>query len=291
MSGKENKVPIHQIKTKEMNARGFAIIDLSIKGEKGYDSSVLHRHTFFELFLFTNSQGRHEIDFRNYPIEKNTVHFVSPGQIHRVILQDTKGYAVCFTEDFIALKTEEDLTTTFPFYEPEGPSFLQLDKNLASEIGNLIRSGEREYAAGHNAELLRSYLNLILFKIKARFLEDAPVMTGSDQQKKMKVTLFKKLINDHFISHEPLSFYAERLNISPNHLNAICKKHGGRTASELVNERLLLECKRLLYATDLSIKEISFQLGFADVPYFNRFFKKRAGKTPLAYREQVRKDR
>jgi AraC family transcriptional activator of pobA len=104
------------------------------------------------------------------------------------------------------------------------------------------------------------------------------------------VIQFKKLINTNYLNHLSVSDYASSLNITPNHLNALCKKYEGRTAIQLIQERLLLESKRLLYATDMNIKEISYHLRFEDVPYFNRFFKKLTELTPIQYRECFQKN-
>lgn len=105
---KDNKyVPLHPIHTKEMQTMGFDLMDLESKSGKRYDSSVAHRYTFFELFLFTGGKGVHEIDFHHYPALKNTGHFISPGQIHKLTLRNTTGYVFCFTEDFSLLKPKE----------------------------------------------------------------------------------------------------------------------------------------------------------------------------------------
>jgi AraC-like DNA-binding protein len=137
--------------------------------------------------------------------------------------------------------------------------------------------------------MVHAYLNIILLKLKTRFIHDKKSEVSDSKSKTQKMTLFKKLVNESFLTHQPVSSYASSLNVSPNYLNALCKKHEGRSAIQLIHERLLLESKRLLYATDMDIKEISFHLNFEDVPYFNRFFKKHTNLTPVQYREQSRK--
>lgn len=284
-------VPLHTIKTKEMGPLGFGVIDLVGKGGI-YDSSVPHRHTFFELLFFERGQGIHEIDFNLLPIEDNSVHFVSPGQIHKLSLKKTKGYVLCFTEDFVSLESKESFVESFPFYDSSNSPILNLNKELSEEINSLIALVARELRSGNNnaPDLYRSYLNIILLKLKSFFILTKKNSKHPNQHKKQKVIQFKKLINELYLQHKTVSDYAERLNITPNHLNALCKKHEGRTATQLIQERLLLESKRLLYATDMNIKEISFYLHFEDVPYFNRFFKKQTGFTPIQYRQQSLKN-
>jgi AraC family transcriptional regulator, transcriptional activator of pobA len=284
-------VPIHRIKTKEMQPFGFDVININVKnGGRAYDSSVLHRHTFFELFLFTGGKGLHEVDFQYFDTEPFSVHFVSPGQIHNLHVKSAKGYVVCFNEDFVSLDDEEDFVEKFPFYDGSSPPVMKLDKELATEIESLILSVAKElHVNSKNTELCRSYLNIILLKLRDCFTQGknpGPSIAG----KKKKVTQFKKFINDNYLKHVSVSDYASLLNITPNHLNALCKKYEGRTAIQLIQERLLLESKRLLYATDMNIKEISYHLRFEDVPYFNRFFKKLTELTPIQYRERFQKN-
>jgi AraC family transcriptional activator of pobA len=284
-------VPIHRIKTKEMQPFGFDVINVSAKDGRAYDSSILHRHTFFELFLFTGGKGLHEVDFQYFETEPFSAHFVSPGQIHNLHIKSAKGYVVCFNEDFVSLDAEEDFVEKFPFYEGSTPPVLKLSKELATEIEGLILAVSKElHTNPNNTELFRSYLNIILIKLRDRFNADRKIPGPSLAGKKKKVIQFKKLINTNYLNHLSVSDYASSLNITPNHLNALCKKYEGRTAIQLIQERLLLESKRLLYATDMNIKEISYHLRFEDVPYFNRFFKKLTELTPIQYRECFQKN-
>ncbi|PBQ32279.1 hypothetical protein CNR22_11015 [Sphingobacteriaceae bacterium] len=288
MNSYTQKVPLHTIKTKEMGPSGFGIIDLFGSGGKVYDSSVPHRHTFYELLFFNEAQGKHEIDFDHFTVEKNSVHLVSPGQIHKLILKKNKGYVLCFNEDFVSLKSKEPFTEAFPFYNGSQPPIIILTKDLSAQIEELIKSLQAEMQANEQTDMdiCRSYLNIILLKLKAVFNEKIKNLKQDSQVISNKVFQFKTLIDKHYFSHISVSEYAKKLNVSPNHLNAICKKYTGKTASLVIQERTLLEAKRLLYATDMHIKEISFYLHFEDLPYFNRFFKKHTGLSPLAYRSQ-----
>jgi AraC family transcriptional regulator, transcriptional activator of pobA len=286
-------VPVHAIKTKEMDALGFGIINLLDNAGMAYDSAVPHRHTFFELLVFTKAQGKHEIDFGHYPVKSNSVHFVSPGQIHTLHLKKNDGYVICFSEDFVSLKSKERLVDSFPYFNNSNYPVLKLTKQLGLELEELLKSINQELKKGktHSIDICRSYLNIILLKLKACYAESLESNKQSVSEKHQKITQFKKLIHDNYLSHKTVSDYAEDLFISPNHLNALCKKEEGKTASQLIQERILLEAKRLLYATDLQIKEISFYLRFEDVPYFNRFFKKQTKVSPNEYRLQFLKNR
>ena len=258
------QVPLHAIKTKEMGPLGFGIIDLLGNGGKAYDSSVPHRHTFFELLFFVQAKGRHEIDFKHYPVENNNVHFVSPGQIHKLSLEKKKGCVLCFTEDFVALKSSGRLAEAFPFFDGSHYPVLKLNKEFSVQVQELVASLSRELRSDNSdsMDICRSYLNILLLKLRTCFNETIKDAKPDPQDKTQKVALFKKLIDAHYLSHKTVSEYARELSVSPNHLNALCKKQEGKTATQLIQERLLLEAKRVLYATEMHIKEISFYLHF-----------------------------
>lgn len=79
--------------------------------------------------------------------------------------------------------------------------------------------------------------------------------------------------------------YAGLLFITPNHLNALCKASVGKSAGEMIRDRLLLEAKRMLANSAMSVSEIAYDLRFEDNAYFSRFFKKYTGHTPEEFRK------
>ncbi len=92
------------------------------------------------------------------------------------------------------------------------------------------------------------------------------------------------LLDRYFKTQKRLEFYSESLGISLRRLNAICLHHLDKTLYELIQERRFNESLRLLKFTELSVKEISYYLGFSDPPYFIRCFKKQTGRTPRRFR-------
>ena len=92
------------------------------------------------------------------------------------------------------------------------------------------------------------------------------------------------LLERHFKTQKRLDFYSDRLEVSLRRLNAICIYHLHKTLYELIQERRFNESKKLLESSTLSVKEITYYLGFCDPPYFIRYFKKQTGLTPRRYR-------
>lgn len=95
---------------------------------------------------------------------------------------------------------------------------------------------------------------------------------------------FTTLVDQHFREHWSIARYASQIGINSNRLNLICRNHAGQSALQIINERLLLESKRCLTYTDMTISEVSDSLGFSEPAYFSRFFKKIYGISPRDYR-------
>jgi len=106
------------------------------------------------------------------------------------------------------------------------------------------------------------------------------------QQKLTLLRSFQSLIDRHFRAIKLPKEYADLLYVTPNHLNALCQDLVGKTAGDLIRDRVLLEAKRLLTNADMTVTEIAYDLNFGDNSYFNRFFKKNVGVTPDEFRKQ-----
>jgi AraC family transcriptional regulator, transcriptional activator of pobA len=280
-------IPIHNLQVKNLKRENFDIIQLNGEQDKDYDSVIPHRHNFYELMVFDEGDGKHEIDFNEYPIEKNSVHFVSPTQVHRLKSAAAKGHVICFSEEFITLEARSSFLELFPYYDfhcysPTIKLCTETFNDLRKSLDVLKENFSKDSFL--KDDIVRCHLQIILLKIKEFFLINDLRTTHQISSTNSKILQFKKLIDVNYIKHFSAFQYAQNLNISPNYLNSICKKETGKTATELVHERLLLESKRLLYSTRLSIKEISGHLNFDSDAYFVRFFKKEVGKTPLDFR-------
>lgn len=98
------------------------------------------------------------------------------------------------------------------------------------------------------------------------------------------VRQFQALIESHFLGQPTIEWFADSLGITAAHLNALCRRETGASALQLFHERVLLEAKRNLTYTNLTISQVSDMLGFSEPAYFTRFFKRLTGFTPKAFR-------
>lgn len=283
----KQEIPIHDFSQDDASSIPFKIISLNTLGH--YDTSVPHRHNYYEIFILFKGGGTHEIDFIIYPIEDNCIHYVSPGQVHHVKRElDTFGYVILFSRDFYSIVAEKkDLLFDLPFLNNNGakPIFNITEKEM-EEIKPLLTAMEKEARSNlsNHQEIIRSYLNILLLKSNRIYLNQNPETdtTNSD-------TLFNRfriMLEKNFSKLHKVKEYAEEIGTSEKTLNEHCKKISGKTASEHIYNRIILEAKRLLKHSDQSTKEIAFFLNFHDPAHFNKFFKKQVGKSPGEFRAE-----
>lgn len=266
---------------------------ISLLPEKELSDKDYHRHDYYEIMLFEKGGGEHIIDFNSLKIDNYSVHFVLPGQVHKLKRKKhSNGFAVLFSEEFILVNKKEKENTIFelPFYNNTLPCSLPLTKNEFNELGFLIQKIELEEKQneGHD-KIAGAYINLLLL-ILQRACNNFVNQSGKEISGKTGLLIaFKRLLEKNFASGMKPGEYGKHLNITTGYLNDILKEAFNKTTGELLQERIVLEGKRLLFHTDLTINEVAYKLGFEDPAYFARLFRKNTGLTPKDYRVSSRK--
>ncbi len=243
-----------------------------------------HAHTFYLVMWIAAGSGKHTIDFRTYDVTGGQLYFLTPGQVHSWQLsEDIRGFNLFFESHFFRSRFGNRLFR-YPFFHSNQyqPLLSVTDQQL--QLDTLLTYTYSEYSqhTPRNYELLLSYLHILLEtsnRIYSKQLLDEKFPHYYD-----RIRQFEELIEDQLLRNRSIKAYADQMHLSPNHLNAICRRVLGKTASQLYQERLVTEAQRLLLHTGKSAKEISYLLGFEDSSYFGRFFKKHTGKTPSAFR-------
>lgn len=240
-----------------------------------------HRHDFFQAMLVTSGTGWHQIDFIKHPVKANQIFLMKPGQMHSWELsKGVKGHIVEFNHQ--SLNTNKDgieLINQFSF-SPDAHVFQ--DKN---DFKNLIKICElmgEEFETKHDLQdqCLQGFLSSFLIQIVRSY--DHQV-----KQEKMITVIekFKKLIEKNFKSAHNVEFYANELKVSSKALTMQLSRAIGKPPRLLIQERILLEAKRYLAFSQLSVSEIGYELGFEDANYFTRFFRLHEKITPAQFRK------
>lgn len=242
-----------------------------------------HKHdAYFELLYLSEGAGFHWIDTEKYQITPPIVFFLS-GQLHYWEMTSTpKGYVMLFREDFFNSIKHNDLLTLIS----ELQSTVAVELSSDEQLNFIFSEMEQEYKnpSAHSVELMQGYLQVALVKL-LRYKERSKVQVASAGQKVFrKFQQFLQRTNP--ISNVKVNEAAARIGLSPQNLNAICRKASGKSASELIIEQVILEAKRYLIHSDKTISEIAFTLNFSDASHFVKYFRKNTGETPQVFRSR-----
>lgn len=252
-----------------------------------FGNNQMHQHHHYILYYIKEGSGHHNIDFQNIEIKANRLFFISPGQTHRLYSDAISGYYIIFDLDFYhSIKSNYKLYD-FPFFHTTiSLPYLDLE-NSTTKISNFLNRMYEEYTNtstfGKKA-ILRMQLE-ILFILLTRIAQEeyveneAILVPNNDKLRKLEL-----LIEQNFKTQKSINFYAQNLNISSRHLNNIISSKTGKSISVMLQERVIMESKRLLLHSEKTVAEIAYELGFNDKAYFHRYFKKHVNKTPLEFR-------
>jgi AraC family transcriptional activator of pobA len=250
-----------------------------------------HRHrNLFQLLLIEKGGGEMSFETATVPFSAPAAILVPATTAHgfRFTPQLTDGWVVSFSEDVadaLGDQSGEALARLkavaadplVPLADAaEAGRLSELCKDL-NEEGFLAREGHRLAMRALLALLAIEVLRLAV----SRSRSGAVTLTRADAQ----VEELRRLVGLHFRKERLISFYAEKLAMTPDRLNDHVKRATGVTAGHLIRQRVLTEAKRQLVFTGLAIHEIAYDLAFSDPSHFTRFFRKQTGMTPQAFRE------
>lgn len=242
-----------------------------------------HKHDFFTFMLFAKGSGMHSIDFTDYKINKQQAHLLFPGQVHCWNLEkNTEAHQLMISGDLFKTLSS---SLSFSFTVYNNHPVIDLDADSFSKLLYEVQSIQ--------IELQRKDMSNDIVALRCRLILQLVNREAEKKFADLKAyhaapLLFEyyNLVDLHFKEQKLVSFYAGRLNISSNYLNILCKKHLYVPAMSFIQKRITLEAKRLLQASDMSVKEIAYELGFNDVAYFSNFFKTHTSLSPRVFRGQ-----
>ena len=246
-----------------------------------------HKHDFYHLLLFTKGGGSHLIDFQRFVVQPYQIYFMNPGQVHSWNFEgEVDGYVINFSIPFFqAFLLNPDYVQQLPCFSGIlANSVINIPENLQAEVYKIFESIIEESEMGNklSLDMIKALMVQLFITISRLVFENTNLNVKSNNYSTLRK--FLNLIEKNVSILKFPSEYAELLYLTPNHLNAICKELLGKSAGEMIRNRVVLEAKRLMVNLDLSISEIAYELNFTDNSYFSKFFKKYTGKTPEEFR-------
>lgn len=244
-----------------------------------------HKHDFYLCVLFTKGSGIHYIDFKAHKIKPGTMFFLHPGQMHHWTLSaDIDGYIFFHSRDFYDLHYQDRTIVSFPFFNPSHLPVVNINQVTLPKFNWLFEELlDENKMAGDQQYARRCSLIDLVYVGATRLYGQGQKSDTSNSGYLLKLRQLQNMINTHYKDIKSPSEYASAMNMTGKHLNRICMACLNKTLSQLIAERIILEAKRLLVMGKSNVAEVADALGYNDHAYFNRFFKKHTGKTPLEF--------
>ncbi len=248
-----------------------------IEQNRRQPNEVPHHHNYFTIIWVRHGKGEHLLDLEKMAIEDGSVYCISPGQVHLLTVEGpVDGYVISFTLDFL------------PSFDPYGYApVIKVDKEVETDMEEAVAKMMREFSNYYllRSEILKGFLQIFLIYLSRNF-ESHPAAISQPRNYET-VRAFFALIEKNYPTMKQVSDYAKELAVTPNYLNEVVKKITGQSASHHIQQRIILEAKRLVRYSNHSLKEIAYELGFEDSAHFSKYFKNASGQNFTDYKRQL----
>ncbi|MEM9337212.1 MAG: helix-turn-helix domain-containing protein, partial [Bacteroidota bacterium] len=229
-----------------------------------------HKLTFFVLMFMTDGEGTHSINFKDYAFKRGTTFTIGADGIHKFHRCKANGYLLVFTKDFILqYLSQKNATKIFQLFNEQLVSpKQQLNSSHFTQLQSYIDAIKKEYfniKDDFSQEVIRSLLHIIftqLLRIKSSENEVFGQTRYLD-----RFLEFQSLVEQHCQQHKSVSYYADKLCITPRTLNNITNSIVYKSAKAVMDDILISKVKRLLINSDMNVTQIAFQTGFNDPSY------------------------
>lgn len=243
------------------------------------------RKEFFEIVWLKNEDALHTVK-GDEGMRGDWIYLIPPYRVHQLNKAGKKGVLLSFKRDFLDEDVKEFLLDVFKIFNIQGEfSCLRLDKETAGQLAKVYEIMEEEYEKSNSsAPILKTLLKVFLLQL-VRIKEQDFTVQDINQK---RVYEFMVLLEMNYQQVRNTDFYAGKLGISSKRLNQILKEKLDKTGMQLIHDRIVLEAKRQIIHSESTIKEIAYDLGFKDRPYFSRFFKQHTGQSPEQFQNEAK---
>jgi AraC-like DNA-binding protein len=250
-----------------------------------YEISQPHRHDFYYCILLEKGRMELEVDFETVELSGHSLFLSYPGQIHRIVsAQIDQGWFLAFDPALLddPLKNILDQCLSQVILVP-------LAKEQSSDLSGFIKQLYAVYTDStqmFQKNITQAMITALLYRLVSAYLSVEQFGLVKHTARSIEITKkFKQLLRHNFKTLKKPSEYAAKMNITVSYLNDTVRSVSGFAITYFIQQELMREARRLLYYSDLSVKEIAENLGFDDDTYFNRLFSKVIGISPGAFRK------
>jgi AraC family transcriptional regulator, transcriptional activator of pobA len=285
-------IPSFSLYGEQSNARApldpLHIEDIQSRSKKYLWQIGTHRHTHSSQCLFVAAGPVNaQLEDSQAELEGPAVVIIPAGTVHAFGFRaDTHGYVLTMDLDrLLSITSPAHRSLIAALFACPRVVALHSDPELAARVAQLLATLWREFRQPDSpAAPVSGWLACsVLWTLAARVVSDTEPGSASRQEAD-RLGRFRALLEAHYLEHWPVARYAKRLALSESGLNRLCRHLAGRSAFDLVQQRLSLEARRRLVYVDGPVASIAAQLGFKDPAYFCRFFRKHNAMTPGMFR-------
>lgn len=280
---KHQSIPVRSLG--EGYTRGILVDYMSVGQLHEYEEVVsAHRHDFHVFMLLEKGNVLMEIDFEQHAASEAAIAYIHPSQVHCMLsIENAQGYLLAMTDDQLNpdyLQLLDQLILPAPVLS-DAPEVLGLFRQVIVMCLEIFRRGPDELYAS----VLKDSVNTFVGLVTSEFLRRTQ-LSGNATRFSSITRAFKLLLEQYYAGIKRPAEYAALLHISTSYLNECVRRATGFSVTHHIQQRIILEAKRLLYHSDRSVKEIAYELGYHDHAYFSRFFTATAGMTALQFRKR-----
>jgi AraC-like DNA-binding protein len=276
-----NKIPIH--KATQLYPGEIAILRHHTETEQLPVMDYAHRDDYYVFIFVEKGYVKFMIDFTEYECSGAAVLCILPGQIHLPLERvDIHGWFLAVD----AMLVDDEYKSMF-----EKLSFVEnrpeLDDNNVRDLKYCVEAMHRRLKNGEQFaknSVARSLLSAYIGMMAEIYQKGLPAVANNRYG--IITSQFKSLLSLNYKTVKSPSQYARQMNLSPVYLNEAVKKTTGLNVSDCIRKEIVIHAKRLLFYTDMSVKEIALELGYDDYAYFTRLFTKAAALSPVQFRKK-----
>jgi len=265
---------------------------LLFKGEPGFDRLFFTRDRFNKYFTIAWNPGENQVvtvDGTEYEFPSNSLLTLLFNQTFS-FEDSSRIVAWQFNREFYCIIDHDSEVSCVGFlFSSTDHLFVRLPELAQQKLELLSQVFVEEFKTEDHIqhEMLLVLLKRLIIYI-TRLAKSAYVPIPKKQEDRFHIVRqFNLIVEAYFKSEHSVGFYADQLCKSPKTLSNLFAIYNQKAPSQIIQERITVEAKRLLRYTDKSVKHICFELGFEDVAYFSNFFKKNAGVPPTDFRNSL----
>lgn len=263
----------------------FILTDFSCEPSQ----ELLNQQDLYKILWSRNGTVRIKIDDYYLDLEENGVIFCTPLNVMEIPMSSENLLAFVFNKEFFCIQTHDDQVSChgFLFFGSSQPQMIKLTDRELNQFSNMVSLFMEDLTIKDHlqGEMLRSLLKRLLIISTRMARNDLPQPSITNAQMNV-IREYNILVEKHFREFHQVKDYANLLFKSPKTLSNLFPKYSDKSPVMVINDRIVLEAKRLLLYSDKSTDEISRELGYKDPGHFSKFFKKHEGLSPTIFKKK-----